>query len=49
MFVMPIHDPAKPLALCIDEDLELGVQLLHERRDHRRRSATRHPPTAGVV
>ena len=26
MFVMPIHDPAKPLAQCIDEDLELAVQ-----------------------
>src|SRR5882724_6770895 len=25
MFVMPIHDPAKPLARCIDEDLELAV------------------------
>jgi alkanesulfonate monooxygenase SsuD/methylene tetrahydromethanopterin reductase-like flavin-dependent oxidoreductase (luciferase family) len=25
MFVMPIHDPAKPLAQCIDEDLELAV------------------------
>ena len=24
MFVMPIHDPAKPLAQCIDEDLELA-------------------------
>ena len=26
MFVMPIHDPAKPLCQCIDEDLELAVQ-----------------------
>ena len=26
MFVMPIHDPAKPLAQCIDEDLELAVK-----------------------
>jgi alkanesulfonate monooxygenase SsuD/methylene tetrahydromethanopterin reductase-like flavin-dependent oxidoreductase (luciferase family) len=26
MFVMPIHDPGKPLAECIDEDLELAVQ-----------------------
>ncbi len=26
MFVMPIHDRAKPLAQCIDEDLELAVQ-----------------------
>ena len=26
MLVMPIHDPAKPLAQCIDEDLELAVQ-----------------------
>jgi alkanesulfonate monooxygenase SsuD/methylene tetrahydromethanopterin reductase-like flavin-dependent oxidoreductase (luciferase family) len=25
MFVMPIHDPAKPLGQCIDEDLELAV------------------------
>ncbi|MBI3866686.1 MAG: LLM class flavin-dependent oxidoreductase [Planctomycetia bacterium] len=25
MFVMPIHNPAKPLARCIDEDLELAV------------------------
>jgi alkanesulfonate monooxygenase SsuD/methylene tetrahydromethanopterin reductase-like flavin-dependent oxidoreductase (luciferase family) len=25
MFVMPIHDPNKPLAQCIDEDLELAV------------------------
>jgi alkanesulfonate monooxygenase SsuD/methylene tetrahydromethanopterin reductase-like flavin-dependent oxidoreductase (luciferase family) len=25
MFVMPIHDPRKPLAQCIDEDLELAV------------------------
>jgi alkanesulfonate monooxygenase SsuD/methylene tetrahydromethanopterin reductase-like flavin-dependent oxidoreductase (luciferase family) len=23
MFVMPVHDPAKPLAQCLDEDLEL--------------------------
>jgi alkanesulfonate monooxygenase SsuD/methylene tetrahydromethanopterin reductase-like flavin-dependent oxidoreductase (luciferase family) len=26
MFVMPIHDPAKPLARCFDEDLELAIQ-----------------------
>jgi alkanesulfonate monooxygenase SsuD/methylene tetrahydromethanopterin reductase-like flavin-dependent oxidoreductase (luciferase family) len=26
MFVMPIHDPAKPLSQCIDEDLELAVR-----------------------
>ncbi len=26
MFVMPIHNPAKPLAQCIDEDLELAVR-----------------------
>jgi alkanesulfonate monooxygenase SsuD/methylene tetrahydromethanopterin reductase-like flavin-dependent oxidoreductase (luciferase family) len=26
MFVMPIHDPAKPLAQCVDEDLELAVR-----------------------
>lgn len=26
MFVMPIHDPAKPLAQCVDEDLDLAVQ-----------------------
>ena len=26
MFVMPIHDPAKPLEKCIDEDLELAVR-----------------------
>src|SRR5579863_6823440 len=26
MFVMPIHDPAKPLARCIDEDVELAVE-----------------------
>jgi alkanesulfonate monooxygenase SsuD/methylene tetrahydromethanopterin reductase-like flavin-dependent oxidoreductase (luciferase family) len=26
MFVMPIHDPAKPLMQCVDEDLELAVQ-----------------------
>ena len=25
MFVMPIHDPQKPLVQCIDEDLELAV------------------------
>ena len=25
MFVMPIHDPKKPLVQCIDEDLELAV------------------------
>ena len=26
MFVMPIHDPNKPLAQCFDEDLELAVR-----------------------
>ena len=26
MFVMPIHDPSKPLAQCVDEDLELAVR-----------------------
>lgn len=26
MFVMPIHNPAKPLVQCYDEDLELAVQ-----------------------
>jgi alkanesulfonate monooxygenase SsuD/methylene tetrahydromethanopterin reductase-like flavin-dependent oxidoreductase (luciferase family) len=26
MFVMPIHNPAKPLARCIDEDVELAVE-----------------------
>ncbi|MBM83665.1 MAG: hypothetical protein CMJ78_24160 [Planctomycetaceae bacterium] len=26
MFVMPIHDPDKPLTQCIDEDLELAVK-----------------------
>jgi alkanesulfonate monooxygenase SsuD/methylene tetrahydromethanopterin reductase-like flavin-dependent oxidoreductase (luciferase family) len=26
MFVMPIHNPAKPLAQCVDEDLELAVR-----------------------
>lgn len=26
MFVMPIHNPAKPLAQCVDEDLDLAVQ-----------------------
>ena len=26
MFVMPIHDPSKPMAQCFDEDLELAVQ-----------------------
>jgi alkanesulfonate monooxygenase SsuD/methylene tetrahydromethanopterin reductase-like flavin-dependent oxidoreductase (luciferase family) len=26
MFIMPFHDPAKPLAQCFDEDLELIVQ-----------------------
>jgi alkanesulfonate monooxygenase SsuD/methylene tetrahydromethanopterin reductase-like flavin-dependent oxidoreductase (luciferase family) len=26
MFVMPIHDPAKTLSQCIDEDLELAVR-----------------------
>ena len=25
MFVMPIHDPAKPLAQCLDEDIELAL------------------------
>src|SRR5712692_3695322 len=25
MFVMPIHDPAKPWAQCLDEDLELAL------------------------
>ncbi|MBM3458125.1 MAG: LLM class flavin-dependent oxidoreductase [Armatimonadetes bacterium] len=25
MFVMPIHDPAKPLIQCLDEDLELAM------------------------
>jgi alkanesulfonate monooxygenase SsuD/methylene tetrahydromethanopterin reductase-like flavin-dependent oxidoreductase (luciferase family) len=25
MFVMPIHDPAKPAAQCYDEDLELAI------------------------
>ena len=25
MFVMPIHDPRKPLGQCVDEDLELAV------------------------
>lgn len=25
MFVMPIHDPTKPLMQCIDEDIELAV------------------------
>tara|TARA_B100000029_G_scaffold480877_1_gene529357 strand:- start:545 stop:1633 length:1089 start_codon:yes stop_codon:yes gene_type:complete len=25
MFVMPVHDPDKPLAQCFDEDLELAV------------------------
>jgi alkanesulfonate monooxygenase SsuD/methylene tetrahydromethanopterin reductase-like flavin-dependent oxidoreductase (luciferase family) len=25
MFVMPIHDPVKPLTRCIDEDLDLAV------------------------
>ena len=26
MFVMPIHDPAKPMVQCLDEDLELAMQ-----------------------
>jgi alkanesulfonate monooxygenase SsuD/methylene tetrahydromethanopterin reductase-like flavin-dependent oxidoreductase (luciferase family) len=26
MFVMPVHDRAKPLVQCVDEDLELAVQ-----------------------
>src|SRR5258708_3179790 len=26
MFIMPFHDPAKPLGLCYDEDLELIVR-----------------------
>jgi alkanesulfonate monooxygenase SsuD/methylene tetrahydromethanopterin reductase-like flavin-dependent oxidoreductase (luciferase family) len=26
MFVMPVHDPAKAMAQCFDEDLELAVQ-----------------------
>lgn len=26
MFVMPIHDPAKPMSQCFDEDLELAVK-----------------------
>ena len=26
MFVMPVHDPRKPLAQCYDEDLELAVR-----------------------
>jgi len=26
MFVMPIHDPAKPMAQCFDEDLELAIK-----------------------
>ena len=26
MFVMPVHDPSKPLAQCFDEDLELALQ-----------------------
>ena len=26
MFIMPFHDPAKPLAQCYDEDLELVVR-----------------------
>lgn len=25
MFVMPIHDPAKPVAQCVDEDLQLAL------------------------
>ena len=30
MFVMPIHDPAKPLAQCLDEDLELAVNKVKD-------------------
>jgi alkanesulfonate monooxygenase SsuD/methylene tetrahydromethanopterin reductase-like flavin-dependent oxidoreductase (luciferase family) len=26
VFIMPVHDPAKPLAQCVDEDLELVVR-----------------------
>ncbi len=26
MFIMPFHDPAKPLAQCYDEDLELAIR-----------------------
>ena len=26
MFVMPVHDPDKPMVQCFDEDLELAVQ-----------------------
>jgi len=26
MFMMPVHDPAKPMAQCFDEDLELAIQ-----------------------
>lgn len=26
MFVMPVHNPAKPLTQCLDEDLELALQ-----------------------
>jgi hypothetical protein len=26
MFLMPIHNPTKPLAQCYDEDLELVVR-----------------------
>jgi alkanesulfonate monooxygenase SsuD/methylene tetrahydromethanopterin reductase-like flavin-dependent oxidoreductase (luciferase family) len=26
MFVMPVHDPAKPMAQCFDEDLELAIK-----------------------
>lgn len=26
MFVMPVHDPQKPLAQCFDEDIELALQ-----------------------
>ena len=26
MFMMPVHDPAKPLAQCFDEDLEFAIQ-----------------------
>ena len=33
MFVMPIHDPAKPLAQCIDEDFELAVKCEELRFD----------------
>ena len=28
MFIMPFHDPIKPMAQCYDEDLELVVRTL---------------------